>query len=94
MEISAANGTGAASAAAGQARSAFSEDFDTFLTLLTAQVENQDPLAPLDSTQFVEQLATFSALEQQVTTNDHLEKIAALLAATIGERTIGGSEEG
>ena len=56
-----------------------SEEFNTFLTLLTAQVENQDPLEPIDSTQFVEQLATFSALEQQVMTNDNLEGIAGLI---------------
>ena len=42
------------------------EEFNSFIQLLTAQVRNQDPLAPLDSTQFVEQLATFSTLEQQV----------------------------
>ena len=55
------------------------EEFETFLTLLTAQIRNQDPLAPLDSTQFVEQLATFSALELQVETNQKLDQISALL---------------
>ena len=55
------------------------EDFTTFLTLLTAQIENQDPLAPLDSTQFVEQLATFSGLELQATANNFLEDIATML---------------
>ena len=60
-----------------------SADFDAFLSLLTAQVRHQDPLAPLDSTQFVEQLATFSSLEQQVTTNEHLEAIAAMLAGEL-----------
>ncbi|MEM9988284.1 MAG: flagellar hook capping FlgD N-terminal domain-containing protein, partial [Pseudomonadota bacterium] len=45
------------------------DEFNQFLQLLTAQVENQDPLEPLDSTQFVEQLATFSSLEEQVQTN-------------------------
>lgn len=54
-------------------------EFDTFLTLLTAQIRNQDPLAPLDSTQFVEQLATFSSLEQQVQTNSILEGMAQML---------------
>ena len=62
------------------ARESASTDFDAFLSLLTAQVRHQDPLAPLDSTQFVEQLATFSSLEQQVEANEHLETIAALLA--------------
>ncbi|MEL6859950.1 MAG: flagellar hook capping FlgD N-terminal domain-containing protein [Pseudomonadota bacterium] len=56
-----------------------SEDFDTFLQLLTAQIQNQDPLAPLDSTQFVEQLATFSSLEQQVETNQTLTNIELML---------------
>ena len=51
-------------------------EFDTFLTLLTAQIRNQDPLAPLDSTQFVEQLATFTGLEQQVQGNQFLENIS------------------
>lgn len=59
--------------------STISEDFDTFLQLLTAQIQNQDPLAPLDSTQFVEQLATFSSLEQQVETNKTLESIASMI---------------
>ncbi|MEO9968460.1 MAG: flagellar hook capping FlgD N-terminal domain-containing protein [Hyphomonadaceae bacterium] len=52
------------------------EEFNNFLQLLTAQIQNQDPLAPLDSTQFVEQLATFSTLEQQVRSNSNLEGIA------------------
>jgi len=55
------------------------QDFDTFLQLLTAQIKNQDPLAPMDSTQFVEQLATFSSLEQQVETNNTLGSIAAMI---------------
>ena len=67
------------------ARETASTDFDACLTLLTAQVRHQDPLAPLDSTQFVEQLATFSSLEQQVTANEHLETIAAMLANGHGQ---------
>lgn len=55
------------------------ESFDTFLMLLTAQIKNQDPLAPLDSTQFVEQLATFSGLELQAKGNVSLSRIEVLL---------------
>lgn len=55
------------------------EEFNSFIQLLTAQVQNQDPLSPLDSTQFVEQLATFSALEQQVQSNQQLTQIASLI---------------
>lgn len=54
-------------------------EFNSFIKLLTAQVRNQDPLAPLDSTQFVEQLATFSSLEQQVNTNSTLGSIASMI---------------
>ena len=69
-----------ANASNNTAQGGFNEDFDAFLNLLTAQIRNQDPLSPLDSTQFVEQLATFSSLEQQVRGNDHLEAIATMMA--------------
>lgn len=55
------------------------DEFNNFLELLTAQIRNQDPLEPLDSTQFVEQLATFSTLEQQVQSNTRLDTIASTL---------------
>ena len=50
-----------------------------FLTLLTTQIQNQDPLEPMDSTGFVEQLATFSTLEQQVQSNETLSAILEVL---------------
>ncbi len=49
------------------------QDFQTFLKLLTAQMRNQDPLEPLDATQFVAQLASFSSVEQQIETNAKLD---------------------
>lgn len=71
--------TSTTTAASSIGEDAFSEDFDAFLQLLTAQIRNQDPLEPLESTQFVEQLATFSSLEQQVKTNGTLESIATMI---------------
>lgn len=65
-------GAAAQSASSAQATSALSSDFETFLKMLTAQMENQDPLNPVDSTEFASQLAQFSAVEQQVRTNDLL----------------------
>jgi len=59
-----------------------SADFQTFLTMLTAQMQNQDPLNPVDSTDYATQLATFSGVEQQVKTNDLLETLAAQLGAS------------
>lgn len=71
----------AAKAAAG-AGNALSADFNTFLKLLTAQLRNQDPLNPSDSTEFVAQLAQFSGVEQQVQTNSKLNSILEALSAT------------
>lgn len=56
-----------------------SEERSQFLTLLTAQIENQDPLEPLDANQFIEQLATINALEQQIQTNEYLAEMVGLL---------------
>ena len=58
------------------ASSIISADFETFLTMLTVQMQNQDPLNPMDSTEYASQLATFSAVEQQVKTNDLLSEIS------------------
>ena len=52
-------------------------DFNTFLTLLTTQLRHQDPLNPMNSTEFATQLATFSGVEQQVRTNEQLASILA-----------------
>jgi flagellar basal-body rod modification protein FlgD len=57
----------------GQARTTLSDNFDTFLKLLTAQLANQDPLDPLDSDKFTEQLVAYSQVEQQIRTNEQLE---------------------
>ena len=51
---------------------AISADFETFLKMLTVQMRNQDPLNPVEGTDFAVQLATFSTVEQQVRTNDLL----------------------
>ncbi|KAA9006728.1 flagellar hook capping FlgD N-terminal domain-containing protein [Histidinibacterium aquaticum] len=56
----------------GDSSPAISSDFETFLRMLTVQMENQDPLNPVDSAEYAVQLATFSGVEQQVMTNDLL----------------------
>jgi flagellar basal-body rod modification protein FlgD len=57
-----------------------SSDFETFLKMLTVQMENQDPLNPVDSADYAVQLATFSSVEQQVLTNDLLSALGASMA--------------
>ena len=53
-------------------------NMDTFLTLLVAQLKNQDPLSPMDSTEFTNQLVQYSEVEQSITMNSNLEKLINL----------------
>src|SRR5689334_9511292 len=53
-------------------RQTIAGNFDTFLQLLTTQLQNQNPLDPLDTNQFTQQLVEFSSVEQQLKTNDLL----------------------
>ncbi|HWE53155.1 MAG TPA: flagellar hook capping FlgD N-terminal domain-containing protein [Bryobacteraceae bacterium] len=53
-----------------------------FLNLLVSQIQNQDPLNPTDSTQFVSQLAQFSELEQVVAIRADADKLSGATAAT------------
>lgn len=62
------------------ASTTISSDFETFLRMLTVQLENQDPLNPMSSDEFAVQLATFSGVEQQVLTNDLLADMTAMLS--------------
>lgn len=69
--------TSTAPAVDSAASTVISSDFETFLKMLTTQLENQDPLDPVKSEDFAVQLATFSGVEQQVLTNDLLESLTA-----------------
>jgi flagellar basal-body rod modification protein FlgD len=53
-------------------------NFQTFLTLLTTQLQNQNPLSPLDTNQFTQQLVQFAGVEQQLKTNDQLTSLVSL----------------
>ena len=77
MEVSA---TGVSTEPSGQnaAVQSLTQNFDTFLTLLTTQLQNQDPLSPMDSSDFTNQIVQFSALEQQITQTSRLDKLLAL----------------
>ena len=66
--------------------SVINSDFETFLKMLTAQMENQDPLNPLDAQDFATQLATFSGVEQQVRTNQLLTALSSqMVTASLGD---------
>jgi flagellar basal-body rod modification protein FlgD len=73
MDVTSATSLATASATAtGTTTSKITSDFDTFLRMLTVQMQNQDPLNPIDSADYAVQLATFSGVEQQVRTNQLL----------------------
>lgn len=57
-------------------------NFQTFLTLLTTQLQNQNPLDPLDTNQFTQQLVQFAGVEQQLKTNDQLSNLVSLQQTT------------
>ncbi|MBT6190128.1 MAG: hypothetical protein HOI22_07710 [Tateyamaria sp.] len=56
-------------------------DFEVFLQMLTAQAQYQDPLEPMDNSEYAAQLAQFSMVEQQVMTNDLMEQLMTTLGA-------------
>jgi flagellar basal-body rod modification protein FlgD len=56
-------------------RTTIANNFETFLTLLTTQLQHQNPLDPLDTNQFTQQLVSFAGVEQQLRTNDNLESL-------------------
>lgn len=61
--------------AVSSSRSTIAGNFDTFLSILTTQLKNQNPLDPLDTNQFTAQLVQFSGVEQQLQTNEFLEAL-------------------
>jgi flagellar basal-body rod modification protein FlgD len=63
-------------------------NFDTFLQLLTTQLQNQDPLNPMDSNQFTQQLVEFSQVEQQINTNTNLQNLISLSEANAGSTAV------
>ncbi|MFO0388223.1 MAG: flagellar hook assembly protein FlgD [Alphaproteobacteria bacterium] len=62
--------------------SGVSQNYEDFLKLLTVQLQNQDPTAPTDTNQLTQQIATLSQVEQQINTNQNLEKLISLFNAT------------
>ncbi len=71
----AANGTSKSSAAS----NALMGNYDLFLSILTTQVQNQDPLNPMDSSEYTTQLVQYSSVEQSIQTNKYLEQLVAAM---------------
>lgn len=76
MEIGATSGSGTSASSVGGSN--LTDTFDTFLTLLTTQLKHQDPLDPVDSSEFTQQLVMFTSAEQTIATNRNLESLIKL----------------
>jgi flagellar basal-body rod modification protein FlgD len=63
------------------ATASFMQDTNTFLKLLATQVRNQDPLNPMDTSQFTQQLATFAEVEQSIAQSGKLDQMISLMQA-------------
>lgn len=72
----------------GKALKSLSGNYETFLKLLTAQLQNQDPLEPLDATKFTEQLVSYSQVEQQIATNTGLNTLISVARASAGANAV------
>ncbi len=77
MDVAAASGASAAGGSQSNALGKLTSDFDSFLTLLTQQLQNQDPLSPMEATEFTTQLVQFASVEQAIQTNTTLDQLLA-----------------
>lgn len=81
--------TNTAAAASTAAKNASTVDYNQFLQLLVAQLKNQDPTQPMDSTAYLSQLASFSQVEQQTNTNKKLDTLLSASALQSADAAIG-----
>ena len=78
-----------ASAANSLASQQIAGNFQSFLQLLTVQLQNQNPLSPLDTNQFTQQLVEFAGVQQQLNTNDSLATLVSLQQANQASQALG-----
>jgi flagellar basal-body rod modification protein FlgD len=82
-------GSNSSSSVSSSDGSTLAGNFQTFLTLLTTQLQNQNPLDPLDTNQFTQQLVQFASVEQQLKTNDELSSLVSLQQTTQATQALG-----
>jgi flagellar basal-body rod modification protein FlgD len=79
----------AAAASSALASQQIAGNFQSFLTLLTTQLQNQNPLSPLDTNQFTQQLVEFAGVQQQLNTNDSLATLVSLQQTAQSTQALG-----
>jgi flagellar basal-body rod modification protein FlgD len=80
MDVNAA--TAAGTSPVRSSSQSLAANFDTFLKLLTTQLQNQDPLAPMDANEFTSQLVEFASVEQAIQTNSKLGQLSTLIQSS------------
>ena len=84
-----ASGTASATASQTNLNKTIAGNFNTFLQLLTTQLKNQNPLDPLDTNQFTQQLVQFASVEQQISMNTQLQTLVALQQTAQNTQALG-----
>jgi flagellar basal-body rod modification protein FlgD len=80
--------TSASSVSSALDNTEIASNFITFLQLLTTQLQNQDPLSPLDTNQFTQQLVEFAQVEQQMKSNDQLTSLVSLEKSAVASTAL------
>src|SRR5664279_5320340 len=89
MTVSGVGSSSSSSSASAIDKSTIAGNFDTFLQLLTTQLKNQNPLDPMHTNQFTQQLVEFSGVEQQLKTNDFLSSLVRANSNTVNSNAVG-----
>jgi flagellar basal-body rod modification protein FlgD len=87
--LPASSSTSSAAATSALASQQIAGNFQSFLTLLTTQLQNQNPLDPLDTNQFTQQLVEFAGVQQQLNTNDSLATLVSLQQTAQSTQALG-----
>ena len=88
VDISGLTGYSASNTKASSDKSQLSADMNTFLTLLTTQLKYQDPMDPMDTAEFTNQLVQYSSVEQSIQTNEKLDSLLSLNVANLGAQAV------
>jgi flagellar basal-body rod modification protein FlgD len=85
--VTSSSSSNTASGAGALGAQSLAGNFNEFLTLLTTQLQNQDPLSPMDTNQFTQQLVEFSSVEQQINMNQQMSTLISLQQTTQSAQT-------
>ena len=88
-DVNAINGyTQTGTSTTNSASQTLSADMNTFLTLLTTQLKYQDPLDPMDTAEFTNQLVQYSSVEQAIQTNSKLDSLISMTVSNLGAQAV------